>query len=786
MLLYEKWVWIMHEKIGTGGTALGERAKQTFRQHRLIAEAVLYVLIGYASANAFVLGGLAPFGVAFAAGAKPKNTAAAILGASIGYLVSFRVMTNIKYILAMVILFLVRWCFSSGSIFSSIKIPAQLLAAISLGIPGFLLTFMLGNSIYGIMLAAAESLLAACAAYFFVRTIQAFDLGIKNLKQSDITSIIITFCISILALTSWTIFGVSIGRILAVAVILLSAQAAQEAGGAIAGVAAGVCVGLLGSDNHILMGTYGFGGLLAGVFAPLGKIPSAGVFIVINTFAVLVSMNALDYKLLVEIFIACLIVIFIPRATIQRWLSPKASGSIVAEDTYKSVLSNKISYISDALRDVATTTRQVNEKLSGMVNGDISSVYHAAAERICRYCNHNTVCWQQKYTDTSNVLGDCITVLRQSGSLTESDFPHYFRNHCTRLPELILQIQRHYEEYTTRESMRRKVAQVRGVVTDQFEGMAMMIDAMGNDLGELAIQDRQTAEKVKEYMHSLSIYPDDVLCTIDPETNMTLGITIPIYKLTRIDMATLTADLCDICKREFDFPAKDTIATKSLVKLTFTEKATYTVKWGASQLGNKGSKLCGDSYSYVNSRNGRVNIILSDGMGSGGSAAVDSTMTAELLKRLIEAGISLDAALKLVNSALLVKSGDESLATIDITGIDLYTGQVDFYKAGAAPTFIRKSGKGGYVQSNSLPVGILNGVTFEHNAVMMRAGDLVIMVSDGAVAQGHEWLISDIEHFSGDDPKLLSENIVNEAYRRRVDGHQDDITAIVIMIEKGI
>ena len=46
-------------------------------------------------------------------------------------------------------------------------------------------------------------------------------------------------------------------------------------------------------------------------------------------------------------------------------------------------------------------------------------------------------------------------------------------------------------------------------------------------------------------------------------------------------------------------------------------------------------------------------------------------MTAELLRRLIEAGVSLDAALKLVNSALLVKSGDESLSTIDIVGVDL-------------------------------------------------------------------------------------------------------------------
>ena len=148
--------------------------------------------------------------------------------------------------------------------------------------------------------------------------------------------------------------------------------------------------------------------------------------------------------------------------------------------------------------------------------------------------------------------------------------------------------------------------------------------------------------------------------------------------------------------------------------------------------------------------------------------------------------MSLDAALKLVNSALLVKSGDESLATIDITGVDLYTGRADFYKAGAAPTFLRKSGKAGYVESSSLPVGILGGVSFEKNTVTLREGDLIVMVSDGAVAGGYEWLLSDLEHYEGDDPKQLSDQVVAEAKRRRLDGREDDITAIAIFLEKGI
>ena len=169
-------------------------------------------------------------------------------------------------------------------------------------------------------------------------------------------------------------------------------------------------------------------------------------------------------------------------------------------ETYKALLKNRIGGVSLALRDVADTTRRVNERLSGMVSGDLSSVYNAAADRVCRKCKNRSVCWQLKYTDTCNVLNDALGVLRRGRSWRPRQFPAYFSKSCLRLPELSTQMNLLFQEYTARESMRRKVSQVRGVVTDQFEGMALMIDAMGRDLDELATQDGTTAGKVREYL----------------------------------------------------------------------------------------------------------------------------------------------------------------------------------------------------------------------------------------------------------------------------------------------
>ena len=99
----------MQNRTGLAGLSIGARARQAVRAHKLGLGYLGYIAAGFVSANAFVLGGLAPFGVAFAASAKQQFGAAAILGATLGYLFSLDVLGNVKYIVAMAFLFLLRW-----------------------------------------------------------------------------------------------------------------------------------------------------------------------------------------------------------------------------------------------------------------------------------------------------------------------------------------------------------------------------------------------------------------------------------------------------------------------------------------------------------------------------------------------------------------------------------------------------------------------------------------------------------------------------------------------------
>lgn len=176
-------------------------------------------------------------------------------------------------------------------------------------------------------------------------------------------------------------------------------------------------------------------------------------------------------------------------------------------------------------------------------------------------------------------------------------------------------------------------------------------------------------------------------------------------------------------------------------------------------------------------------MLISDGMGTGGRAAVDAALAAGIFPSLIMAGFGENTALKIVNSALLSKSGEESFATLDIVKIDTYTGQAEFFKAGAAASFVRQNGVFKAVEIPSTPPGIFRNVEFQTASLKLSSEDIVLLVSDGALNGDTAWIEKELNSFSEDiTAQEAADKIAAEAKHRRADGHEDDITVVAGII----
>ena len=77
--------------------------------------------------------------------------------------------------------------------------------------------------------------------------------------------------------------------------------------------------------------------------------------------------------------------------------------------------------------------------------------------------------------------------------------------------------------------------------------------------------------------------------------------------------------------------------------------------------------------------------------------------------------------------------------------MDLFTGRARLFKAGGCPTFVVRCGKTETVEGSSLPVGILSRVVGQQDALTLSEDQLVVLVSDGALADGGTWVAQQLE-----------------------------------------
>ena len=704
----------MQNRTDYAGLSFWDRLRQTAGQYRHAGEMAAAAMGGVVFSSAQILGGITPFGVALAAAVPEELFLPALFGALFGYLWFPAPGSTMEYAAAILLLGGVRWTLSTGSLWRRIPQAPAVLAGGCMLAGGLASAFALGGTPDRLLMAMAVSMLTAGSAWFFARSLVILRSRMASAYQEELGCLYVTFLLLTAGLARITALGISVGRVLASAGVLLFAVAGGPAGGAVMGVGAGLVALALGKESAFLMGSYAAGGLLAGAASRFGRIPTALCYLVVTALVSVTSPTARMLQIsLAENLLACLIVLVLPARVVQ-FVQPAREGTAAQTSAERMALRMRMERFAQALREIGETTREVSRKLNSMHLCSVEDVWQHTLDTVCRKCPRRYRCWQSEFDQTMDAVNNCMLILRREGQLESGQIPAPLREVCRVPDELAAALTAGYVRYQAELGSRRKVSQIRGVVTDQFEGLAMLVEELSGRWESYCCRDSRLEEKAQSCLTAQGLDPGEICCSLDRENRLLMDCEINPLKLPRLDKTALALEMGELLGRELELPQVRTVGGHAY--LSWQERAVYTVDWGSSQLTETGSKITGDAYRSLTTDTGRFVLILSDGMGTGGNAAVDSAMTSDLLRRLLEAGVGCDAALKIVNSALLLKSGEETLATADVAAVDLFTGRAEFYKAGAAPTFLVKNGRAGYVQSDSLPAGILEELPLKRAA----------------------------------------------------------------------
>ncbi len=733
-------------------------------------------LIAFLIGSARLGGSGAPVSVSFISALNPVQGLAALTGSMVSYFLNDTINDNIIEIVSMMVLAAVNG-FTAGIVRKNLNKPVTY--RIMSVIPGavYFISGIIISLFFEISAAVTaavffRAVLCSIITHFLYTVLNEYNengkisiTGVKCLPSAVIYILLIcSFCTVSFGYFN---FGRTASAFVLLAFVLKFGPSAGAAVGALSSLGVILFSYDLGKSMIILACT----GLLAGVFVSYGKLACAVVFIISNLLgSVIIGMPSGTVNMMTDIVIASVIFVLMPEYLYTNFFI----GYTRKASLNTKLFSDRLMFASAALGDVRETVNMAAETLNRKRNE--KNIADTICGRICGECRSGAFCGNDEKHRSDTYFIPVIRKLRSKGYVTENDLPDSLE-FCSKKPALVSEFNRSYNAELLEKRCGYESANMRKAAAEQLSSAEEILKSFSIEACEFPYCDDILSASVKNIIDGSGAKNSCATVFFDKDNHIYIECFFEEH-LT-VSEEKLTEKISNAVDRELDKPELTSI--NKISKLCIHETAKYSVEIGCARKNGR-EDVSGDADNIFTDGFGNMFFIISDGMGSGSRAAVESRMTVSLLTRLLKAGIGSGAAVRLINLLMASKSSDEIFATVDLLCLNLFTGKTDIIKLGAAQTFIKTGGSVKTIESFSNPAGIISSVEFDLRTAVLKEDDSFVMLTDGIYDECFP-RVRELMLSSGMTPQKITDEIIT--YSDLFKGtYADDKTVIAVKLTK--
>lgn len=755
---------------------------------------LLPVVLAFLISRASLVDKLTPFGIAFiTAYILAGKFNMYMLASSILGILSIHGLAGMDYIITLVILAIIYRFVEKLRQYSLIvsAIITSCIFAAFMSLYGMLFKEFL---FYDFLIIGFEALIVFTLTYIFSYTI---DAKFQRLGANErLISIFITLALVLSGFNELNIYGISIKNLIGIVIILYTAYKK----GAFVGSAVGITLGIISYVSQpqmpFILSIYGLAGLLAGIFKEQGKIGSILGFVLGNgIISFYINGYGISFINLRELILSILIFTLSYKA-MDKLLSGYIEDIAVnrKEKAYSlkkdEMIVNKLNEISEVFNEIGETFRKSVEENNINVK-EVYGMIDIAANNVCANCAMRNFCWGKRFYTTYNSMFKITSLLEEKAPITKDTLPKAIQDYCIKKEDVVKELKVQYEMLKLNNMWKDRIIQNRLLVSEQLEGVSNIIKDMVKDIYINPVFKEDVEEILYNDLRKNKIDVVDVIVAELYKDNIEVYLEVENVYADRNrekDMVKIVSESLGMpmkLEKNIDREKKE----KHIFKLIKSNR--YSALTEVASKANSKNNISGDSFTFGEGHNIHFAAI-SDGMGIGKKASKESNMAINLLEKFLEAKFDKELALKTINSILMLKSNDEMCTTLDISMIDLYSGKLQLIKTGAPATFIKKKDRVEVINSQSLPVGILEDVDFNIYEEYLEDGDIIIMMSDGVleanakVDNTERWIKDLIAGIGSLNPKIIAEEIIKVASELTADENRDDMTVLVTKVWKTV
>lgn len=740
------------------------------------AKALAVALTALSFSMVEAIGTLSPFTCAFLSVIRFDYCFVGFLFSSLGYFVSHPWQGALKYIISSALVCLLRLFVIKAFPHRDKNFLSYGFSFAALFIPGCAYLFFTDFNIISFLLVISESLLGLCAAVCFSSALRVplSKTDLSRLSIRDTCALALSAGIFLMCLSGLSIEGIAPARILSGIIIMFFALYKGSSAAALTGVFVGAAL-CIDPGQRYLFPCFALSGLICGVFSPLGQLFTAIAYGVSFLSTAVFAASPFSLTACAEVIIATAGFMIIPSGIISRCFDRLNRCFARSCRPVPSPAGSQLLAAAQGLYDVEKIICRVSERLDSIINPEVNKLFACLQQTVCADCESKSRCWNKLFDSTAADLL-CLMGIEKAppGRLP-------LEKRCKRREALLQELEQISLQYSSNMAAKMKNREMRRFLTDQFSAMGDFLSSTAEKMQKNKIPDTTKSNALRQALEEKGIYADEV--TVFTDSSCAATTEISFYEKTDDTDTKVIKQVTELIVGE-PFLGCETSFSRGITTLTLCQKAPYKLTCGFAQIPLKEGSLCGDSLCLTENALGSSAVILSDGMGTGSRAAIDSNMTCAIAESLIKNGFDINGAVKIINSAMIMKSTDESIATLDCVSVNTYSGLAEFYKSGAAISFIRQGDEISIVRLEALPLGIIRGVLPATEKRQLKSGDIILMISDGVTAKDCGWINDELLSWSTSSMPDLAKHIASLAKLRSDKDSRDDISVAAIKLTK--
>ena len=573
------------------------------------------------------------------------------------------------------------------------------------------------------------------------------------------------------AIRSWEISRFSVSFVVAVIVMLCSARHLGPLYGAAAGLVGGMACSVASLAPSLAVAGF-FAGIFFSYSAPVALmisfVAASGYSMYSEGFETFGQFTA-DYLAGVALFLP-LIPLLSGGKRKARMLTPalpRSTATLSARKTLRAM--------SDTFSSLSEVFYTVTDTMKKPTLSEVSRLVSDVAASLCSDCALSSICWGERQEAGRKASALLAARLLGKGTVSEADLDPAFFADCKKRKEWVDLLGRRFDTLNGNFMKNNKTRLLAG----EYSSVSRLLKSTAGEL-----------ESELEYNPALEARAKKVLAKLDiPYRRVAVfgkrELKIDVYGVSMERIGVRSDKVLEAFESEFHcaFDAPRYLLLEESVILRLVRRRRIALECAKSGCTKKGETVSGDTVCYFETERDYFYTLLCDGMGSGREAAFTSRLASIFIEKLMTCSTPKNVTLEMLNTFLMSKT-DETFTTVDLLEIDLLTGEGKFIKAGAAPSYVLRGDRLHRIESRTPPAGVLRKMCAEETRMMLRQGDFVLQISDGA-ADGDEdagWLVEILAGMEFENAASLCD-VVFRAARNRAE-KKDDLSVSVVRVLK--